>query len=596
MTTPKTALVPTAIKQRTNIDLSFPHVTTSDFMQFNCACKRVLSPTQTYNVSHREFTRLQPMDVPTFGDAKMINRAFFVPFRTVMPSWNDYITDSVHNFPNGDVDHVPCNVFFKNSTLIALFLNPQYAEKSVIKTWDGNTAQYENYDIVLKAFNSANDKLTCVTLNRKGKLALKILHQLGYGINVDERGEDDSYSAMSLLCLTKAYMDWYYPQAYVQDERAQIIMSYFTRDSLDELELNYNDLYNIFEVISYCNYDSDYFVSAWDNPVAPNNGSYTNINLTDITQDGYNIYVDSNGTPILDGENAFQNNISQYGIDALKAVTDYMKRHQISGARCLDRYLSRFGIVLNSDKLLRSHYLTDYSSYIQFGDVTATATTQEASLGSYAGKGVGICNGDVSFTPDEYGMFFIISTVIPQIGYYQGIHRENLYMTKLDYPTPEFDGLSVQAIGLNEVYCPLNVTVNGLYATDQATPMNYDERVFGFVPKYAEAKVANAILSGDFRFGSVNTGASAWTLFRDLAYTIGKGNLTHDVNFTRGIDAAQYDRIFQYVNPDVDHFTVIHQFNIKSSYPGSSLYDNYEFEDEDNARKVKIDINGVKAN
>ena len=106
MTTPKTALVPTAIKERSNINLSFPHVSTADFMQFNCACKRVLSPTQTYNVSHNEFTRLQPLDVPTFGDAKIINRAFFVPFRTVMPSWNDFITDSVHNFPDGQHHHL----------------------------------------------------------------------------------------------------------------------------------------------------------------------------------------------------------------------------------------------------------------------------------------------------------------------------------------------------------------------------------------------------------------------------------------------------------------------------------------------------------
>lgn len=595
MTTPKAALVPTAIKERTNIDLSFPHVTTSDFMQFNCACKRVLSPTQTYNVSHSEFTRLQPMDVPTFGDAQIINRAFFVPFRTVMPSWNDYITDSVHNFPNGDVDHVPCNVFFKNSSLIALFMNPIYASETYIETWDGDRAQVENYDIVFKAFNTDDNELTCVNLNRKGKLALKILHQLGYGINVDERGENDSYSAMSLLCLVKIYMDWYYPQAYVQDERAQIIMSYFTRDSLDELELTQNDLYNIFEVISYCNYDSDYFVSAWDNPISPNSGAYSATSFVDVTSEdiGFNV-VNQNavGTPEINASAS----ISQYSLDALKAITDYLRRHQIAGARCLDRYLSRFGIVLNSDKLLRSHYLTDYSNYIQFGDVTSTASTDASSLGSYAGKGVGICNGDVSFTPDEYGMFIIVSTIIPKIGYYQGIDRENLYMTKLDYPTPEFDGLSVQAIGLNEVYCPLNVVDNGLYSNNIAYPMNYDEHVFGFVPKYAEAKIANAKLTGDFRFGSVNTGASSWTLFRDLSYTIGQGNLVHDVNFTRGIDAGQYDRIFQYTNTDVDHFTVIHQFKIQSSYPGSSLYDNYEFEDEDKAKKVKVDINGVKAN
>lgn len=565
--------VDTAIENRTKLDLGCDHITSANFMQYNVAWCKELVPKEKISVSMETFTRLNPMPVPTFGRAKINNRAFFVPFRTIFPAWNDFITDARHSYANNVMKAVDTVPLIQNSVLCKYVL----AHSTVVN-------EGVAYDIdYLENGVSKHCKL-----NARGRQIIKVLESLGYKIIFTNSTQDISYSALPLLAMAKVYCDWYYPSQYLGTTSAvNEVEAIFNRDVSTFTQLSQDDLRYIFSLISngVC-YDSDYFVSAFDNPTGPNTDSFSSITISDPQNLG-SVSVSTSGqaegTPSLTGQK-----VSQWLIDGLKSLTDYMKRHQLVGARALDRYLSRFGVNLSAEKLRRSIYLgSDYEN-IQFGDVMATADTEGASLGNYAGKGIGYGQGSFEYETDEYGIMIIISSIVPKAGYFQGINRNNMHIQKLDYWTPEFDNMGCQAISKSELYVPL-------HANDASmTPNSLSQGVFGWTPRYAEYKVGRDMLTGDFRYGSINAGSEAWHTMREVNYSV-VSDIVHDLTFVQGADADQYSRIFYNTDADAaDKFNIIYHFEIASWSPMKALFDTYEFENK--GPKVVEDANGVKMN
>lgn len=623
----KTLKVPTAITEHTRLNLDSVHVTTANFMDFNCAKSMELVPKQKVTINHRTFTRLDPMELPTFGDAKIHNKYFFVPFRTVMPAWNDFIEDVAHTYDNGTVGHITTVPQIYNSSFVRLFRLASYSTLGQTVYYaerhhEAKKAILENSDIVISETNTSqpnNPKFVCYNLTPKGVRALKILTSLGYGIDWSTQNSDIFHSALPLLCLARVYMDWYYPSTYIQDSVASDILTIFSTDS-PTYQGAYFDEYlldKIFTVLDRVCYDADYFVSAWDNPVSPTSGSYSDILINDPTSNGSNkgsVGTSSNGTPMTHNgssesnagttPSSYNRPITQFMVNSLRRLTDYMKRNQLAGARVLDRYLSRFGIALPSVKLNRSEYLSDFNFTVNFADVTNMSGAAESELGSYAGIGIGKGGGSLTYEATEYGMLLCVSTVVTYTSYFQGCDRNTMHLTKLDFWTPEFDSLGVQAMTTREVFMPFNSSAQ--IGTDQTNPdvvdsrtsLDYDACVFGFTSRYAEYKTKRDILSGDYRLGSRNTSLDAWHLMRDLRPSFEKSGVytRHDIDFVRGSDARQYDRIFYSSAEDVEHFKLIHIFNIDTVFPGKPLYDSYDFKDEDESQKVNVEIGGVKAN
>lgn len=589
------AKVSTAVSSYSNQILSSQHVTTSNFMELNVAKAIEIVPNQSIDITHRVFSRLEPMPVPTFGNARIHNKAFFVPFRTVMPSWNEFITDSVY-VSGVDHSYIPQNVhLISNTTLVQMFITS--GRGILVSPTDNPVADIR---VIVNATTVNNFNLL-----PKGKTVLKLLMSLGYKIDFNLLNTEFYHSALPLLCLLRVYYDWYYPSAYSQDEnaiRAQFILDY------DDPEVEFSDfitpqlLFHLVLDVSKVNYNSDYFVSAWDNPVSPTAGSYSNETIADITYTGNTSskVVNQSGTPVITpGGSVPNNSISQYMIDSLKSLTDYMKRNQLAGARVVDRYLARYGVSLSSAKLKRSQWIGDFAQEIKFGDVTSTADTDGANLGSFAGKGVSYGTGNYSISTDEFGIVIIISSIVPEVSFYQGQDRMTMHKTRFDFYTDEFDNQGVQALATREVFVPLDATEAYPAGTTQYSRLNYNDLVFGFVPRYGDYKRGTDLITGDYILKSLNAGKDAWTLFRDVKPFFeenGVAGTKHDIDFVQALDSEQYNRIFYNTSNDADHFNIIHDFNITSRFPGKSLYDTYEFENEDDAKKVVMEVNGVKAN
>lgn len=596
---PKSTKQPIAVTHWSNIDLSCQHVTTGNFMEFNVAKAMELCPRQTIDIDMHTFARLAPMPLPTYGNADIKNRAYFVPFRTVMKGWNEFIDDTTVVDGTGEAI-IPLVPQIPAIELIKMFT---YSSMSTTTTGVGD---FEHI--------SSNGTTTSRVFTPAGKHAYKLLCSLGYRIPFDERSASSfTLSALPLLCLLKLYFDWYFPSAYVDDDRANSVRrmlnlsptadeddfsSYFSSRNLEE----------IFDILYRVSYDSDYFVSAWDNPVAPNSGAYSEFSINDITNDSSSlnsaiISNDSiNGTPLVSQSSA----ISQFAIDALKSVSDYMRRHQIAGARVLDRYLSRWGVRLPDAALDRSVFIGESIRKIDFGDVTSTSDSFNdesgtgSVLGGYAGKGIGDNQSPnfVHYSTDEFGMLIIVSTIVPKTSYYQGMDRCTFHTRRYDFYTPEFDNLGTQALATRELFVP----IRDYSQSDEQNGIDYDSAVFGFTPRFAEYKRGYDNMTGDLVLSSKNVGLEGWTLMRDVSrYFDPRGNrsyadVVHDQGFVEGADANQYNRIFYVTDNVEDKFYIIHNFIIETRFPGKSLYDSYEFKDYDKAEKVHIDVNGVRAN
>lgn len=600
MNTPKKVTLPTAVKQYSNINSFARHITTGNFMEYAIARCKELPKNDTYSFDMRTTVRLKPMSSPTYGNIELHNRAFFVPFRIVMPGFNDFRNDVPWYSPTGNPTTISNVHVISNHTFVLLFKKTQM---STALTGDEATTALNNetYDFV--RYDSGNP--VPYRFTPLGRYAYKILRQLGYGVYFNGSQSSSTgpntytNSVLPLLCWMRVYFDWYYPSMYVDDNRANNLRRWFNQSPAATFGMNADDLLTIFQECRRVSYDTDYYTASWDNPVGPNAGSFSYLSMFDWTNPATNptIGTKSNGTPAVDIGTIGGNTFTQYALDALKSLTDYMKRNQISGARTLDRFIARWGSAPMSEKILRSQYIAEHISPIRIGDVTATANSEGTPLGGYAGKGFGLSdkNGFVNYTADEDGMIIVISTIVPEPIYYQGALRHTMHINKLDFYTPEFDNKGVQALSTREVYVP-----NGTLASlDVSNGIVFNDAVFSFVPRYGDYKVEHSQITGDVTLGSLNTGMEGWTLGRDLSgYFSGAkyADVVHSQEFMDGTDAQQYDRIFDVFDDTEDKFIIEHQFKINNRFPGAPLYDGYEFDSDGKASNVTMDVNGVRAN
>ena len=636
--------VNTAVTDNTKLDLGHQHISTADFMQLNVATIMELVPGSKIDVKMESFARLNPLPVPTFGRASMRNRAFFVPFRTIYRGWNDFITDSVHVASDGYsvqnagslLSSVPTVAMYE---LTEAFLGYQGSDVN-----DGAGMVYQvsggqgttNWDCT-QTINGTT-YYYCYTV--KGRQCLKLLESLGYKLDWTA-SKEVVLSAMPLLALAKVFVDWYYPQQYANRLEYDILLALCNYDvKSGPLQLTASQVNTILSLCAYVQYDSDLFVSAWDQPNEPNAGNYSDFKLVNIDTIGqvygsgssvYNI-TQQNGVsnrsggaintgdaierygsmdaPFItgylgagtSGNTLVTGGISEYLLHSLHALTDYMKRHQLAGSRAFDRYLARFGKALPAEKMNRCVYLGAAVQDIQIGDVMSTADTVNtggSQLSAFAGKGISYGNGHFDYSTDEFGYFIVLSSIVPATGYFQGIDPLTQRISKLQFFTPEFDSLGSQPIEAANLYIP---QVPG--TMNSGNPYS---QIFGFVPRYADYKAPTCMdrLTGNFRIPSLNGGAfvnagNSWHLMRTFSsqtdFSQDWANVVHSPQFiSGGADFSQYKRLFYDDAADSpDNFTVIHNFEIAEYAPMKALYDSYEFEDK--GKKVTLDTNGVKMN
>lgn len=622
----KSAKIPTATHKSRHFNYQCEHITSSDFCQLNVAKTIRMSPKSKISMNFRSFARLASLSVPTFGRANMNIRAFYVPYSCVFPNWDKFITDTAAVDANGIGVPTTCPQVDNTSFVRALIRQ---------STSVSGTPTKDQYDFCSNVGPASTYTLSAskqyYKLNQTGARMLKLLHSLGYAPQFWIVKSDSTYTAgdsaaaaayqgvltfnaLPLMCFLKVYRDWYYPSQYQSQNIIRQLDQLFEVPTIS-LTLDHTLVDTVLNIFTCIFYDADYFTGAFDSPLGPPSGNYSNISIPDPTVDSaqlkgvvtnYQLSGNNgspNGTPTINngnlGGSSFGHlfNLSDYALHALKALTSYTRRHQLAGSRAVDRYLARFGVTLGDERLKRSRYLGNHEIPLMTGDVMSTANvsnSQGSSLGSYAGKGfLAGADGHFEYETNDYGMFILLYSIVPHVGYYQGADRGTLYKGKLDFITPEFDGLGNRSIAKAELFVPMQ---------DDGYGMEYFKQVFyqpfGFTPQYAEDKVARDLVTGDYRLATrsaVGATSPSWHLMRDLSDDFNTDvDIVHSLNFLNSsLDKDEYSRIFQYTSNDFgDHFFCHFFFGYSIQAPMLPLFDNFDFEEE--GKKISMHINGSK--
>lgn len=518
---------------------------------------------------------------------------------TMKSDWDDSDT---FTFSFLDVDYV--------STLFRIVNLPG--------SFDGDTplsdVPYENvkYDFV---FHGSSDVYYRFT--NRGRHFYTVLCSLGYRVDFSSAGgnftETKKLSAGKLLAYLKVYLDWYHPSAYSEDNALRMN---FRGVASAGHHITYQHIMEIAYGLDFVTYERDYFTGAWQNPTGPNSG-LSNLSIEDFSvvnaagSNPFNVrgvllnsnpsgnYGSSNHTPVITSTSttpggsknpsASVYNLSYYMIEQLRALTNVTRRAQLTGNRAVDRYLSQYGIKLDDDRVNRCYYIGGYHYDADIMDIMSTADTSQAALGDYAGKGIAYSDAHRSFhfeSGQEHGFIIVVSSVVPSVGYVQGVDAENLQLSRYQFFNGDFDNLGTQAQQNQELFSDYGMpSPNGtVYPKVLAA-----DGVRGFVPRYIEEKIGRDFLTGDFNIPSRREGMDAFHLFRlvnDPAVpSINKGFLIGE--------QKQYDRIFNNIDSDYDHMYVEHHVLIDAYRNMKSVNEVYDFEHSD-GKEMEVEANGIQ--
>lgn len=622
MSFPKKINVPSAVQERNNFPLNHVHQTTSDFGLTQITEIMPLAPTDVIDVKLKSFAQLLPLQVPTMGNANLIHRAFFVPFDFVSADWKSFISN--HSLNPDSSSSTPSLSLFSSELLRRLFFGlvsetvTDFSQFNVVSNSDLLTwVSYDNlsehssisayfseffdlYSVWIRPSSSSElpdffDYNSRVVLDPGGqtyeifykftplgKQVWNLFIQLGYNIGVpSSKGFDmvDSLPLLPLLSLVKIFVDNFVDPRYNWSEFSTLFRMYSSEyfDILDYDEQS-RLIHDMFVFCSFAWFDNDLFTSAWQSHSNPSlNGLFKSFSINDSKTDpvvNVSTSTQSNKDPYLSPGGI--NQISQHMLDVLKSVTSYFTRNNIAGSRPIDVLLARFGAKQPEILANMSQYLGSFSAPVKITEVIAQSSGSDGqgsfnTLGDKGGQGT--LNSDGSFNIHYenkwfYGYFIVVSHIMPDIHYYQGIKPHVLLKNQFDFFTPEFDNLGSEALPKKVLFADLGRDYD---FNSESSSYAYNS-IFGFVPRYYTYKFGFDSLSGDFRLDRYINSLRPYQMFREVTGR-GKDFVNDDVQnnyyFRIFSDKARenYDKMFISQDISEDHFVLIHNIACNANRP-----------------------------
>lgn len=574
-----TANVKIGVNARSHHNLSQHVITTQEISRLQVIFKREMVPGDKFTVNPSSFHRLAPLPAPTYGNMKNVTRAFFVPARILMNGFEQAITQTTLQTHEGPVS--PYIPRFTNKAFYEMIIEPSYGY------CEETAGEHDAFD-----FKTSNSPVKYYRFSYKGKLLVNLMYSLGYRFNwtaIDSR----PMSLLPLLAYGRLYLDWYMPTQY---QPTDPLNAFFQNPQLNIT--SGSDLQNILSNIRFFEMlEKDFFTCAWPSPNGPVGlknlnidnarfGKGSDLKSVQVSNDK-NSFWPTGDVRIISSGNGITS-LSQYGLNTLKAVQDFVNRDMIAGNRYIEQMFARYGVKVPDSWLRRAEYLGSKTEPIQISDVMAT---DYMALGSYAGKGISFNQSSFSYEAKEFGYFIVINCIIAETGYYQGIDKENLHLDPFDFFTPEFDQLGAAPISNGELF--LGYESDAEYMNGQSYG-GHPRAVFGFAEQYYEYKNSRDYLLGDFAIKSRNTQLDAFHLFRHFPPPSSQNPLALNLNFMNG-DPYQasndFNRIFTSGSQWHDHFYSEHMVHVSASRPMHGSADSLVTE---GGREVEMSFNGYQ--
>ena len=202
-------------------------------------------------------------------------------------------------------------------------------------------------------------------------------------------------------------------------------------------------------------------------------------------------------------------------------IQKWLERNARAGVRYTEFLGAHFGVHPRDERLQRPEYLGGSKNPVIISEVLQTSSTDtESPQGNLAGHGISVgqtfC---ASYFAEEFGLIMGIMSVMPKPAYQQGLDRQWLRQTRYDFYFPEFANLSEQAIERVELYASAVETEN--------------KTIFGYQGRYDEMRVKRnqvcALMRTDFNY---------WHMGRIFASAPGLNQTFVDCDATKRIFAA----------------------------------------------------------
>lgn len=180
---------------------------------------------------------------------------------------------------------------------------------------------------------------------------------------------------------------------------------------------------------------------------------------------------------------------------AASALQRAAERSLLWGNRYEEFIQREFGIRPRDSRIQRPEYLGGSKSALQITEVFQTAEGTDTGVGTMRGAGVATPRQrSIRFTCPEHGIIIGFMSIRPAPVYTQGIHREWLKRSRLDFFLPELANIGMQEVFQQE-----------LYATE-----NNRDVIFGYSDRYQEYRYRAPKVTGEFRTPVYNS----WNMAR----------------------------------------------------------------------------------
>ena len=518
------------------------HKVTHHFVPFDHLWKNwknVLSDVETTSqrvnsTDIEEFTSL-PTKFPSISlDCLMqiLLRKQYSSYRKVERTGNAVVNNTWSNSSNALSDANLRSAFGYTTTVPCRFVHASDMEE-YIDTTDPGSPQHltpDSSDFSVMWHGATDDFMILFKLTSKGKRLYKILTGLGYRPSFSDRTE---VNLLPLLAFYKAYFDAYNVPQYQNyyTSRAYKITKHLNAVGSVQLlgdsagsnqTVAFDSLVtSFFHDLSECWYtqNNDFVSSCLDAAgylPSVSNSNPNGLKYPGVTDSGYGVLDASdrvNGT----GHGAANMN-NGLAVTTYKSSTPAVNKYfdQISDEILKLMYISvqRDSAIGNEIALrlkargfdtyvadCKQYFLGTNSQPVQISDVMSntdsydSSTGSGATLGAYAGKGVGITYNDtINFTNSELGYIISISTIYPISKVVNPLNPTHLGLDKFTFYNAQFDGLSYEQVPRNNI--------GHLTGTDYPAGIK-GSQLFGFHPRYTGYKTsAGNILNGGFSLRS----------------------------------------------------------------------------------------------
>lgn len=600
-TFPKLLKLRSGAHDRTPFNLSSRTITTGEFFQFAPVKCIECVPGDKFKINMSVFARTAPLAVPPFDRAVIQSRAFFIPHRLSHPYFNEFIT--------GEKVSVGANAFTPGIPVIGSQLLVEFFATKSISVGGTNyklSTAVQSTDEWDFEYQPSSGSTQYRVLSEYGRSILKIFEGLGYKwnwVSPSQSAWSDlnvEFSALPLMAFMRVFLDWFVPS---QLQAAHPIHQIFNSWKAAPTTFYFDPdlLKSLFESVCVA-YDEDYFTSAWlyPNEVGGDSNRIVPPTIFDFGSPSGNAALTDSNKSVVDRNNTYLTRdstssnaiarISQYGLNLLEGLANYVTRNNFAGSRAVEQILARFGIRVPDTRFNRSEFLGKDDTDIQFQEVTSMADSGNYDVGQFAGKGVAYNkNGLFEYECKEYGYILIVSTIVPKISYVQGFDRHVIHKDRFDFFTPEFDCVGPQAISSGELYCDTRDKQDCSFQDVQANN-GAPNAVFGYCPRYTEYKINHDLLCGDFNVPHLNDGG-ALNAFHFARFFYPSQDTPSQAQgpflFAHG---RQYNRIFN-VQGNADHFYMWYNFEISAWRPMRSISDSIPLEGD--GERVDLQPNGV---